>query len=77
MTTQSDGSISIWFFIGISLLLNGLLIMGAGIYQYVYPPSNPVVLYHLHAGIWWGGFLLLCGLIYCVKFMPSRSGRVD
>ncbi|HEX6881053.1 MAG TPA: hypothetical protein VF135_11860 [Terriglobales bacterium] len=71
MTTQNE--ISIWFFIGISLLVNGLLVLGAGIYELVYPPANPVVLFHLHANIWWGAVLLVCGLVYVVKFAPSRT----
>jgi len=36
-------SISIWFFIGISLAVNGALILAAGIYQLVNPPANPGV----------------------------------
>ena len=32
--------ISIWFFIGISLAVNGALIMAAGIYQVVNPPAR-------------------------------------
>lgn len=75
MTMKPGGSISIWFFIGISLLVNGLLIAGAGIYQYLYPPSleNQVHLFHLHAGIWWGGLLFVLGVIYCYHFNPFRS----
>jgi hypothetical protein len=66
--------ISIWFFIGISLAVNGALILAAGIYQVVNPPVNPeVVLFNLHAGVWWGAVLLLVGLIYCVKFAPRRQ----
>ena len=66
--------VSIWFFIGISLAVNGALILGAGIYQVVNPPVNPdVVLFNLHAGVWWGAVLLLVGLIYCVKFAPRRQ----
>ena len=54
MTIQ-HGSISIWFFIGISLLVNGALILGAGIYQLLNPPAEtPVVLFDLHANVWWG-----------------------
>jgi hypothetical protein len=46
--------ISIWFFIGLSLLVNGALILSAGIYQLVNPPENPtVVLFNLHAGVLW------------------------
>jgi hypothetical protein len=66
--------VSIWFFIGISLAVNGALILAAGIYQVVNPPVNPeVVLFNLHAGVWWGAVLLLVGLIYCVKFAPRRQ----
>ena len=44
--------ISIWFFIGISLAVNGALILAAGIYQLINPPENPrVVLFHLHANV--------------------------
>ena len=30
---KTGGSISIWFFIGFSLLVNGLLILASGIYE--------------------------------------------
>jgi hypothetical protein len=66
--------ISIWFFIGISLAVNGALILAAGIYQLVDPPLNPgVMLFYLHANVWWGAALLLFGLIYCFKFAPRRQ----
>jgi hypothetical protein len=64
--------ISIWFFIGISLAVNGALILAAGIYQLLNPPANPVVLFNLHANVWWGAALLLFGLIYCFKFAPKK-----
>jgi hypothetical protein len=70
---SSDGSISIWFFIGISLLVNGLLIFLAGLYQISHPPAVKVVLYDLHASVWWGGFLLIVGLIYCIRYNPTRA----
>lgn len=66
------GGISIWFFIGISLLVNGLLITAAGIWEYLHPPLNPVVLFHLHANVWWGAILALFGALYCYKFAPGR-----
>jgi len=66
--------ISIWFFIGISMAVNGALILAAGISQLVNPPVNPgVVLFHLHANVWWGAALLVFGLIYCVRFAPTRK----
>lgn len=71
---KSGVSISIWFFIGLSLLVNGALICGAGLYELVSPPQFPVVLYQLHASIWWGAVLFLVGIIYCYRFAPGRQG---
>jgi hypothetical protein len=65
--------ISIWFFIGVSLLVNGVLITGAGIWQVFNPPANPVVLFYLHANVWWGAVLAVIGLLYCFKFAPGRQ----
>jgi hypothetical protein len=66
--------ISIWFFIGISLLVNGALILAAGIYQVMNPPEHPgVVLFNLHANVWWGAILFVVGLIYCLIFRPRRA----
>ena len=70
---KSGGSVSIWFFIGVSLLVNGVLIFGAGIYQLIYPPQERVVLFDMHAGVWWGALLLILGLVYCIHFSPARE----
>lgn len=70
---RRGGGISIWFFIGISLLVNGLLIFASGLYEFVHPPEVPVVLFKLHASVWWGGLLTLIGTIYCVKFWPFAA----
>jgi hypothetical protein len=72
---KSGGSLSIWFFIGISLLVNGVLIFGRGIYETISPPSleNQVVLYNLHANIWWGGILSILGLVYCLHYSPAKE----
>ena len=74
---KAGGSISIWFFIGVSLLVNGALILAAGLYEFLHPPEYPVVLYHLHASTWWGAILLAIGIVYCYYFAPGRpkSGK--
>jgi hypothetical protein len=69
---RKGGGISIWFFVGVSLLVNGALILGAGLWELVYPPPNPVVLFRLHANLWWGAVLLLLGIMYSLKFSPRR-----
>jgi hypothetical protein len=74
---MTEGRISIWFFIGLILLVYGVLIFGTGIYDYYYPPEHQVVLSYLHAGIWWGALLVLIGGFYCHRFFPKRSGQSD
>ena len=70
------GMISIWFFIGVLLLVYGVLILGAGIYDWPIPPAHPVVLARLHAGIWWGALLVVLGLVYSLRFRPEgKSGK--
>ena len=65
--------ISIWFFIGMLLLVYGLLILGAGIHDLLVPPKQELVLARLHAGIWWGGLLAILGAVYCYHFSPARE----
>jgi hypothetical protein len=65
--------ISIWFFIGALLLIYGVLIAGAGLYDLATPPEHPVVLANLHAGIWWGALLIVLGGFYAIRFRPRRN----
>ena len=72
-----EGGISIWFFVGICLVVTGALIFGAGVYELVSPPpiADRVVLYNLHAPVWWGAILLVLGIFYAVHFRPiHRAG---
>ncbi|MGA2856910.1 MAG: hypothetical protein ABSE40_08580 [Candidatus Sulfotelmatobacter sp.] len=70
---KTGGSLSIWFFIGVCLLVNGVLIFATGIYEVAHPPESRVVLYDLHANIWWGGLLLILGLLYSLHFSPAKE----
>jgi len=72
---KSGGSLSIWFFIGLSLLVNGALICGMGVYEFVSPPppENRVVLFSVHADLWWGALMFILGAIYCVRYSPARE----
>ena len=70
---KSGGSLSIWFFIGISLAVNGAVIFARGIYETMYPPAVRVVLYELHANVWWGAVLLILGVFFSLRFSPARE----
>jgi hypothetical protein len=65
--------VSIWYFVGILLLVYGVLITGAGLYEFVSAPARPVVLAELHAGVWWGAILLVLGAVYTYRFSPRRQ----
>ncbi len=73
---ENKTPISIWFFVGLTLLVNGVLILAEALYEYASPPpvNSRVVLYKLHAGLWWGALLLLCGVAYCYRFRPWKKG---
>ena len=61
--------ISIWFFIGVLLLIYGVLILGAGIFS---PAADTIVLSNLHAAIWWGALILVMGAVYTYLFRPNK-----
>ena len=72
---EENSPISVWFFVGISLLVNGVLVLGAGLYELSHPPEFPVVLYKLHASVWWGAALAVVGAIYTYYFSPRRHSQ--
>ena len=59
----------VWFYIGAMLGIYGLLLSGAGIYQWVHPP--PTVLAGKHATLWAGLLLLAVGGLYTVLYWPK------
>jgi hypothetical protein len=69
---REKGSISVWYFIGWLLLIYGILILGAG--SGLVSAQTPPVMAELHAGVWWGGLLIMIGLgyLYC-----CRRGREE
>ncbi len=69
--------IEIWFFLGLLLLVYGILILGAGFYHLFNPPPADIALRELHSDLWWGALLLVLGAFYCVKFRPSRNNAGD
>jgi hypothetical protein len=63
-------SMSIWFFAGVLFLLYGIIITAEGLWELVYPPAHPPVLFHLHPAIWWGALMAVAGLTYTIRFWP-------
>jgi hypothetical protein len=55
----------VWFFIGVVLVVYGIMILAQGIYQLSHPVGT--VLEDLHAAIWWGVFMAVVGFIFVQK----------
>ena len=72
---ETGGALSIWFFTGLCLGVNGLLIFITGIYEIIHPPQQQLVLSDLHANVWWGGILLVLGALYAIRFSPARERK--
>ncbi|HEY4054294.1 MAG TPA: hypothetical protein VGL74_11140 [Terriglobales bacterium] len=62
--------IPVWFFVGVLLLVYGVMILISGIVEWAHPPNT--VLAELHAPVWWGGLLTVLGAIYCAMFRPIK-----
>ena len=68
--------IPVWFFVGVILLIYGLIILGTGIYEFSSPPlealkSMPPAI--RHPAVWWGALLTVIGGIYVYLYMPKKS----
>ena len=60
----------VWFFIGLILLIYGVIICGTGIYELSHPPAT--VLANLHAPIWWGTVMAVAGASHVYKYRPGK-----
>jgi len=66
MAEKITGLKTIWYFVGIVLLLMGALVFISGIVLLINPPAKPTVLAELHPALWWGGLMMIMGFIYLV-----------
>lgn len=62
--------IPVWFFVGLLLLIYGVLILISGVAEWSHPPA--AVLANLHAPVWWGGLMIVVGGLYVYLFLPRR-----
>ena len=49
-----------------------VLILVAGIYGLASSSNTGVVLSSLHIDIWWGAGIFLFGLVYVIRFWPTK-----
>ncbi len=63
--------IPVWFFVGVLLLVYGVMICVSGLVEWSHPPNT--VLAETHAPVWWDGLLTVLGSVYCWVFRPGRT----
>ncbi len=63
--------IPVWFFVGLLLLVYGVVIFANGIIEWSNPPDT--VLANLHAPVWWGALLVALGSLFCYLFRPATK----
>lgn len=66
----NEHRIQIWFFIGVTLLVMGLLIAGFGLFDFITGVTGTTVLANLHPELWWGGLLVIVGAWYTWRYRP-------
>jgi hypothetical protein len=64
MAQKNTGLKTIWYFVGIVLLVMGVLVFISGILHVINPPIKQTVLAELHPALWWGGLMMIMGIIY-------------
>ena len=71
MVEETKEMLDIWFFVGLILLIYGLIIGLTGVY-YIFGEPAATVLAETNPCLWWGGVMIVGGLVFQVI---SRYGR--
>ncbi len=69
--TEKHHIIPVWFFVGLLLLIYGVMILVSGLVEWSHPPDT--VLANLHAPVWWGALLVVLGIVYCAMFRRQKN----
>jgi FtsH-binding integral membrane protein len=64
----------IWYFVGLMLSAMGVVVLIAGVANYLSPPSRQTVLSQLHPELWWGVVMIAAGLVF---FFSNRTSKTD
>jgi len=67
-----DKMLDIWFFVGIILIAYGVILSLIGIY-YIFNPYTDVILGNLNPNLWWGGIMIVSGIILQLISYHSRK----
>jgi hypothetical protein len=65
--------IPIWFFVGCLLTAYGVLILIAAIQSEYTDADANIAMSNLHLQFWWGGIMLVLGLVWVIRYLPRRQ----
>jgi hypothetical protein len=54
-------------------IVNPVMTAARALFELLYPPQKEVVLFHLHAAVWWGAVLAVVGAFYCFYYTPGKG----
>lgn len=66
--------LSIWFFVGLILLVMGTIVTGTGVY-FLFRPNYGTVLAYLHPNLWWGLIMVIAGLLFLIPSAKRDLGK--
>jgi hypothetical protein len=69
--SEGHHMLPVWFFVGVILLIYGVIILATGIYEFSHPHAT--VLADLHPAVWWGALLTIVGGVYVYLYLPRKS----
>jgi len=65
--------IPIWFFVGSLLTAYGVLILIAAIQSEYTGADANIAMSNLHLQFWWGGIMIVLGLVWAIRYSPWRK----
>ncbi len=71
---NSKQMISVWFWVGLMLLVYGILVCGAGVYYLSSPPENYAAKW-TNPNLWWGLIMLITGVVFLFLGRKKRESN--
>ena len=76
--SENEKMLPIWFFVGLMLIMVGIIVTATGI-NYLFNPQDKTVLAHLNPNLWWGAIILVLGLLFfiptLIRHRKDQAGR--
>ncbi len=71
MENKKEVMLDIWFFVGLILIIYGLILTIIGVY-FIFKPYEKTVLYEYNPDLWWGLIMVSAGIILYIISLRSR-----